>query len=221
MERERRAANPEHYDERGRPTKRCKGAKGWKQSRSYQVSRRRLAARERRLAAHRKSLHGQLAHQIVAVGHTIITEKVSYKGWQKRYGKSVGLRAPGMLIAHLKRTGAAYGRHPARSSYTLHETVPILPRMRNVRHQAALAALAPVPVRHRAGAARPLLGLSGGPSRSSRSHPLVCPVSAVLGRCGGAPEGSTRASQRTRRVRGRCCPEAWAFPVPERVCPKV
>ncbi len=28
MERQRRAANPEHYDERGRPRKRCKGAQG-------------------------------------------------------------------------------------------------------------------------------------------------------------------------------------------------
>ena len=114
MERQRRAANPEHYDERGRPRKRGKGAPRWKQSHGYQVSRRRNAARERRLAAHRKSLHGRLAHQIAAVGHTIITEMLSYQGWQKRYGKSVGLRAPGMLIAHLKRT-------VARTGGTLHE----------------------------------------------------------------------------------------------------
>ena len=114
MERQRRAANPEHYDERSRPRKRGTGAPRWKQSRGYQVSRRRKAARERRLAAHRKSLHGRLVHQIVAVGHTVITEKLSYTGWQKRYGRSVGLRAPGMLIAHLKRTVASTGG-------TLHE----------------------------------------------------------------------------------------------------
>ena len=114
MERQRRAANPEHYDERGRPRKRGKGVPRWKQSHGYQVSRRRKATRERRLAAHRKSLHGRLVHQIVTVGHTIITEKLSYKGWQKRYGKSVGLRAPGMLIAHLRRTVASTGG-------TLHE----------------------------------------------------------------------------------------------------
>ncbi len=109
MERQRRAANPEHYDEKGRVKKRGKGAPRWKQSRGYQATRRRKAARERRLAAHRKSLHGQLVHQIVAVGHTIITEKISYTGWQKRYGRSVGLRAPGMLIAHLRRTVASTG----------------------------------------------------------------------------------------------------------------
>jgi hypothetical protein len=202
MERQRRAANPEHYDEKGRPRKRGTGAPRWKQSRGYLVSRRRKAARERRLAAHRKSLHGQLVHQIVAVGHTIITEKLSYKGWQKRYGKSVGLRAPGMLIAHLRRTGAAHGRHPARGSHTFYEAVPMVPWMREVCHQAALAALAPMLMWHRAGAARPLLRVSGCLSQSSRTYPLVCPVCRALGRCrggrGGAPEGSTRASHPTR-----------------------
>src|SRR5260221_41756 len=114
MERQRRAANPEHYDERGRPKKRAKGAPRWKQSRSYQATRRRKAAREHRLAAHRKSLHGWLAHQIVRTGNTIIIEKISYKGWQKRYGSSVGRCAPGMLIDHLRRTVASTGG-------TLHE----------------------------------------------------------------------------------------------------
>jgi hypothetical protein len=109
MERQRRASNPEHYDERGRVKKRGKGAKGWKQSRGYQATRRRKADRERRMAAHRKSLHGQLVHQIVAVGHTVSTEKISYRGWQKRYGRSVGLRAPGMLIDQLRRTVASTG----------------------------------------------------------------------------------------------------------------
>jgi hypothetical protein len=64
--------------------------------------------------AHRKSLHGRLAHQLVRTGNTIITEKLSYKGWQKRYGKSVGRCAPGMLIDHLRRTVAKTGG-------TLHE----------------------------------------------------------------------------------------------------
>jgi hypothetical protein len=109
MERQRRAANPERYDEQGRIKKQGKKRLPWKQSRSYQVTRRRKATHERRLAAHRKSLHGQLAHQIVALGQTVITEKISYRGWQKRYGRSVGLRAPGMLIDHLKRTVASTG----------------------------------------------------------------------------------------------------------------
>ena len=114
MERQRRAANPEHYDEQGRPKKRGKRSAPWKQSRGYQVTRRRKATRERKLAAHRKSLHGRMVHEIVRVGNTVILEKISYKAWQKRYGRSTGLRAPGMLIDHLRRTVASTGG-------TLHE----------------------------------------------------------------------------------------------------
>ena len=198
MDRQRRAANPEHYDEQGRVKKRGKGAPRWKQSRGYQATRRRKATRERRLSAHRKSLHGRLVHQIVSVGNTILTEKISYQGWQKQYGRSVGLRAPGMLIAHLRRTGAAHGRHPDRGSHAQHQTLAILPWLRPDGEKAALAALAPVLVWHWAGAARPVFRLSGRLPRSSRTHPLVCPVCRSLGRCGGAPAGSTRASQRTR-----------------------
>jgi hypothetical protein len=117
MDRQRRAANPEQYDEQGRPKKRGKASAPWKRSRGYEATRLRKASIERKLAAHRKSLHGRMAHEIVAEGNTIFTEKLSYKGWQKHYGKSVGFRAPGMFIDHLRRTVASTGG-------TLHE-VPI------------------------------------------------------------------------------------------------
>ena len=109
MERQRRANNPEHYDEKGRPKKRGKKSLRWKTSRNYERTRRRKATKERKLAAHRKSLHGRLVHEIVSVGNTIILEKIAYQGWQKLYGKSVGLRAPGMLVEHLRRTVASTG----------------------------------------------------------------------------------------------------------------
>jgi hypothetical protein len=114
MERQRRAANPDNYDSLGRIKKHGgkRGEKGkvvWKSSKTYQKTRRRKAAKERKLAAHRKSLHGRLVHEIVAVGNTIIVEKISYKAWQKQYGKSVGLRAPGMFIELLRRTVASTG----------------------------------------------------------------------------------------------------------------
>jgi hypothetical protein len=48
------------------------------------------------------------------VGNTMVTEQISYKAWQKQYGKSVGLRAPGMFIEMLRRTVASTGG-------TLHE----------------------------------------------------------------------------------------------------
>jgi hypothetical protein len=83
LDRQRRANNPQHYDKQGR----CKkGRKTWHDSKGYQTTRRRLASAERTLAAHRKSLHGQLAHDIVAMGDTILTEKISYRAWQRLYG---------------------------------------------------------------------------------------------------------------------------------------
>lgn len=109
MERQRRAANPDNYDAKGRIKKATKKKLSWKQSKGYEKTRRTKAEKERKLAAHRKSLHGKKAHEIVAVGNTILLEKISYKSWQKQYGKSVSLRAPGKFIEHLRRTVASTG----------------------------------------------------------------------------------------------------------------
>ena len=109
LERQRRANNPWNYDDKGRIKKHSKRRLVWKNSRGYLTTRRRLAHQERKLAAHRKSLHGRLVHQIIRRGNTIRTEKLSYKAWQKLYGKSVGRNAPGMLIDHLRRTVASTG----------------------------------------------------------------------------------------------------------------
>lgn len=111
LDRQRRANNPQNYDHKGR----CKkGCKRWHDSHGAIATRRRLANHERKLAAHRKSLHGRLVHQILGVGNQIVTEKISYKAWQKQYGKSVGLRTPGMFVDMLRRT-------VARTGGTLHE----------------------------------------------------------------------------------------------------
>ena len=109
MERQRRANNPDNYDEKGRIKKHGNTHLRWRESKRYQASRRQHASAERRLAAHRKSLHGKLAHEIVAAGNTIHLEKTSFKGWQKQYGRSIGLRAPGMFKAHLARIVAKTG----------------------------------------------------------------------------------------------------------------
>jgi Putative transposase DNA-binding domain len=106
LDRQRRANNPQNYDQKGRVKK---GRLRWKDSQGYKATRRRLATQERKLAAHRKSLHGRLVHEIVACGTTITTEKLSYKAWQRQYGKSVSTHAPGMFIDMLKRTVARTG----------------------------------------------------------------------------------------------------------------
>src|SRR5262249_49503358 len=98
MERQRRANYPANYDEQGQIKRHGKGRLSWKHSKRYQATRRRKATRKLRLAAHRKSLHGHLSHAIVAVGITVITEKLSYRTRPRQFGRSVGLRAPGMFI---------------------------------------------------------------------------------------------------------------------------
>jgi len=109
LDRQRRANNPQNYDEKSGIKRHGKRRLTWKNSKGYLATRRRLAHKERKLAAHRKSLHGRLVHQIMRRGNTIRTEKLSYKAWQKQYGKSVGHSAPGMLIDHLRRTVASTG----------------------------------------------------------------------------------------------------------------
>lgn len=109
LDRERRANNPQNYDEQGRIKRQGKQRLHWHDSHNYQATRRRLATAARRLAAHRKSLHGRLVNELVRQGNHLQIEKTSFKGWQKRYGKSVGLRAPGMFVEHLRRTVAKTG----------------------------------------------------------------------------------------------------------------
>lgn len=111
MDRQRRANNPDNYDEKGRVKK---GRLRWKESKRYKATRRQLANTERKLAAYRKSLHGHLAHRIAQMGTTINIEKASFFAWQKQYGRSIGLRAPGMFVVHLTRIVAKTGG-------TLHE----------------------------------------------------------------------------------------------------
>jgi hypothetical protein len=109
LDRQLRASNPQNYDERGRIKRQGKQRLRWHDSQGYRQTRRRLAREARRQAAQRKSLHGRLVNELIRVGNTMTLEKLSYRGWQKRYGKSVGRRAPGMLVAHLKRTVAKTG----------------------------------------------------------------------------------------------------------------
>jgi hypothetical protein len=109
LDRQRRANNPQNYDEKGRIKKQGKRPLTWKNSKGYLAMRRRLAQQERKLASHRKSLHGRLVNEIIRVGNDIRIEKISYISWQKQFGKSVGMRAPGMFIDHLRRTVASTG----------------------------------------------------------------------------------------------------------------
>ncbi len=99
LDRSLRATNPDNYNPNGT----VKKGKKFKKSNRYKTVSKTLSETDRVLAAHRKSLHGQDINEIISMGTRIKTEKVSYKGWQKRYGKSINMRAPSMFMNSLNR----------------------------------------------------------------------------------------------------------------------
>jgi len=65
QDRQRRANNPQNYNENGTVKK---GNKKWKRSNRYKQTSSEIAELERKLAAHRKSLHGRDINKIIAIG---------------------------------------------------------------------------------------------------------------------------------------------------------
>jgi putative transposase len=101
QDRQRRANNPANYNPDGTMKRGVKLE--WHHSKRYGYTQNQLADLRRKPAAHRKSLHGCKANQVLRQGNIIKMEKISYRAWQKMYGKSVGFRAPGMYVALLRR----------------------------------------------------------------------------------------------------------------------
>jgi transposase len=64
---------------------------------------RELAEIKRKEAATRHRWIGNKANQVLSYGHIIKIEKLSYKAFQKCFGKSVGRHAPGMFVEKLSR----------------------------------------------------------------------------------------------------------------------
>ena len=101
MDRQRRANNPDAFDDRGRVVAR-RGYR-WKQSKRYKRTRRRLSEIMRRQRERRKLEHQALANRITDLGAVVRMEKLSWKGFQQsRYGKTQGFRAPGSFAAILE-----------------------------------------------------------------------------------------------------------------------
>jgi len=100
MDRSRRATNPECFNP-NRTWK--KGAKATVRSRRYQALALKRRERDRRLASERKRSHGQLANAVLGRGSEVRLEKLSYKAWQKTFGRSVTVRGAGGFVAILKR----------------------------------------------------------------------------------------------------------------------
>lgn len=117
MARSQFEANPQNYEvvkkKVGERTvtrhKVKKGAKGWKRSNRYMRLLNTLRERQRKLRDKRKYLHDVLANRILALGNQVMTEKLSYRAFQKMFGRSVGRRAPGTFIRVLTRKAEKTG----------------------------------------------------------------------------------------------------------------
>lgn len=105
MDRSKRATNPQCFNANG----------AWKKGQTFTPSKRYAKMRgeyaevERTLAAERKRAHGELANQILGLGNVIQSETLSYRAFQKSYGKSVKVRAPGMFVEQLRRKAESAG----------------------------------------------------------------------------------------------------------------
>jgi putative transposase len=85
------------------------GACDWQRSNTAKQTTTRLAELHRRLAAHRKTLHGALGNRLFAHGTDIACEKLDYVAWQKNFPHSVRDRAPGMLVETIRRKAESAG----------------------------------------------------------------------------------------------------------------
>lgn len=100
MDRSLRAMNPNNYNE-DKTIK--KDSLTWIKSKKYKKSQNVVSEIYRKQKVARKRLHGKLANKIIKLGKIIRTEKLSYKSFQKTYGRSIGFRAPSMFLQILKR----------------------------------------------------------------------------------------------------------------------
>ncbi len=110
MDRSKRRSNPDNYQKNGTIKKAAPGHRlQWVFTHGYLRLRARLKELHRILAAYRRAEHGKLANRIVAMGNTVMAEQLSYKAFQRMFGKSVRDRAPGEFMDHLRRKAESAG----------------------------------------------------------------------------------------------------------------
>ncbi|MCV7399453.1 transposase [Mycobacterium fragae] len=106
LDRQHRAGSPECFRADGTHTwVRC----GWQRSAAAMRTTRQVAELHRRLAEHRKSLHGALGNRLLGHGADIACERLDYVSWQKSFPRSVRDRAPGLLVDRLRRKAESAG----------------------------------------------------------------------------------------------------------------
>jgi transposase len=108
LDRQRRANNPENYQANGTVKPRAQ-RQPWESSVRQDQTRESLAETLRVMAAHRKSLQGQVANRILSLGNQIVAEKLNIRAWAKLWGRSISHKAPGVFQQALHRKAMASG----------------------------------------------------------------------------------------------------------------
>ncbi len=106
MDRSRRATNPQCFNADGTWKR---GAKVEVRSTRYEDLRCQIAESERVLFERRKRDHGRLCNAVLAQGNIVQGEALSYKAFQRAFGRSVKVRAPGAFITELRRKAESAG----------------------------------------------------------------------------------------------------------------
>jgi putative transposase len=118
QDRSLRAMNPETYEgthasgakKSHGEGKSVKGMKKAKRSRAYERRQAALKEQERHLAAQKRAGESELARTLVRVlGAHMGTEDLSLVAWQKRWGRRIGLTAPGSFRAAVGRECQRHG----------------------------------------------------------------------------------------------------------------
>jgi putative transposase len=106
LDRQHRTGSPGCFHPDGTlQTGRC----DWQRSRAATKTHTAVGEQHRRLAEHRKTLHGGLANRLLAHGADIACEKINYLAWQKNFPRSVRDRAPGLLVEVMRRKAVSAG----------------------------------------------------------------------------------------------------------------
>lgn len=128
MGRSRRATNPNNYNEDGTIKKQGNKKVVWNKSNHYIKCQNQLRELYRKQADVRKYQHECLANEIISLGDNIYVETMNFAGLakrstktekdnkgrfkkKKRFGKSIGNRAPSMLLNTIDRKLSYYGKH--------------------------------------------------------------------------------------------------------------
>ena len=128
MDRSRRATNPDNYNEDDTIKKHGNKRVVWNKSNHYLEYQNQLKELYRKQADVRKYQHECLANEIVSLGDNIYVETMNFSGLakkstktekndksrfkrKKRFGKSIGNRAPSMLLGIINRKLSYYGKN--------------------------------------------------------------------------------------------------------------